>query len=686
VIDPNAPASGINYTWKVNGTTVFTGTDAAGKIYTPTENDEALPISVSVSYTDTNSNAQSGTFSAGTVRENPNFNAGIAISGLTAGNAVEGMPLTATVTEGDAPASGITYTWSVLINGPFHPQLSPVHIGVDAAGNTFTPDDGLEGLPLSVVASYADTHGLAEAGQASAGTVQESPTESAGISIAGTTAGNAVEGTPLTATVMEGDAPTSGINYSWKVNGTTVFTGTDFGFRSYTPTEADEGLPITVSVSFTDKHGNAESGTASAGIVEERPTENASFTVAGHPVPNQTLTATVTEPDAPNSGITYSWIVNGITKQSGSSNTYTPQLADATKPLALTVSFTDTHGFAETGTQNLGRVGSSIHYDFNGDSVSDFAFQQAAGGAKGTPTLWLWNGTAVTTQTTLANPGASWNIVASADVNGDGEADVIWQNTNGQPGVWLMNGTTPVLAVGLTNPGANWHIIAAGDFNGDGMSDLLWQASDGTLGVWLMNGTTPFAEAGIGNPGSTSTPVGTADFNGDGRDDILLQDSTTGNLMVDMMNGTTVTSSVSINAGGPSWHAVSTGLFNGVQEIAWQNNDGTVGLWLMNGTTPIAETALSNPGTSWKLVSLDHFTPNGQADLLFQNADDTMGMWQLNGTHVVGTFAFASPGAGNLSVNGNAAVGAPGVGITSTASNGTMRDPTLTQHLPFTGG
>jgi hypothetical protein len=92
--------------------------------------------------------------------------------------------------------------------------------------------------------------------------------------------------------------------------------------------------------------------------------------------------------------------------------------------------------------------------------------------------------------------------------------------------------------------------------------------------------------------------VGAADFNRDGRDDILLQNSTNGNLMVDLMNGTSITSSVSINVGDPSWHAVSTGTFNGITEIAWQNNNGAVGIWLFNGTTPIAEAGLGNPGTS----------------------------------------------------------------------------------------
>ena len=344
------------------------------------------------------------------------------------------------------------------------------------------------------------------------------------------------------------------------------------------------------------------------------------------------------------------------------------------------------------------RLGNPANYDFNGDTISDLVFQNesASGGTNaGTPQIWLWNGTAVTSMTTLTNPGSTWRIVASGDTNGDGKSDLIWQASNGQPGIWLMNGATPTAEMGLTNPGTNWHLIAAGDLNGDGNADLIWQDNSGTVGVWLMNGTTPTAEAAIGNPGANWTVVGAADFNGDGREDILLQNKSTGNLMVDEMNGTTVTSSVTISVGDPSWHAVSTGTFDGVTEIAWQNSNGTPGIWLMNGTTPSAERALPNPGSAWTLVSMDHFTSNGQADLLFQNANGAMGLWEMNGTSIAGTVNLPDPGNGIQSMNGNQSVELLASSGTSNASNANIASasptllatsaPSQMPHL-FTGG
>src|SRR5262249_48742918 len=80
------------------------------------------------------------------------------------------------------------------------------------------------------------------------------------------------------------------------------------------------------------------------------------------------------------------------------------------------------------------------------------------------------------------------------DLNADGMSDLVFQK-DGQAGVWLMNGTTPIAEAGLGNPGASWRIVTSRDVNGDGKADLIWQNSDGTPGIWLMNGTTPIAEA-----------------------------------------------------------------------------------------------------------------------------------------------------------------------------------------------
>jgi VCBS repeat-containing protein len=372
----------------------------------------------------------------------------------------------------------------------------------------------------------------------------------------------------------------------------------------------------------------------------------------------ETLTAspTLIGSNGSTANVTYQWqrLALGQTQWSdiagATGSTYAVQSADEGSRLRVEAFFTDPATSVALSATSLETfaVQNAVPFDVNGDSISDLVFQN-----NGQPGIWLWNGTAPTAEVGLPNPGASWHIITSRDVNGDGKADLIWQNSDGTPGIWLMNGTTPTSEVGLANPGPSWHLVASGDTDGDGKSDLIWQNTDGTLGVWLMNGTTPTAEAAIGNPGANWKVVGAADYNGDGQDDILLQDTNTGNLMIDLMNGTTISSTKTLTIGDPSWHAVSTGEFNGQAEIAWQNSNGTVGLWLMNGTTPAAEVGLANPGAGWQLVSIDHFTPNGQADLLFQNTSGAIGLWELNGTSVAAMVNLPNPTAAWQSVNGH---------------------------------
>jgi VCBS repeat protein len=84
-------------------------------------------------------------------------------------------------------------------------------------------------------------------------------------------------------------------------------------------------------------------------------------------------------------------------------------------------------------------------------------------------------------------------IAGAGDVNGDGKADLVWQNkANGALGVWYMNGATVLATKALSIPSLadlNWKIHGVGDVNGDAKADLLWlNESTGEVGVWYLDG------------------------------------------------------------------------------------------------------------------------------------------------------------------------------------------------------
>jgi hypothetical protein len=59
----------------------------------------------------------------------------------------------------------------------------------------------------------------------------------------------------------------------------------------------------------------------------------------------------------------------------------------------------------------------------------------------------------------LSDVGPTWHVEAAADFNGDGKADILWQNDNGLPAIWTMNGSTATSYAALPNPGSDWHLF-----------------------------------------------------------------------------------------------------------------------------------------------------------------------------------------------------------------------------------
>jgi subtilisin family serine protease len=133
--------------------------------------------------------------------------------------------------------------------------------------------------------------------------------------------------------------------------------------------------------------------------------------------------------------------------------------------------------------------------DVDGDGKADLIWQHAT---KGWLAVWLMNGTEVVNTQLLSIDRVDdldWRVVGAGDVDGDGKADLIWQHqTKGWLAAWFMNGSgvvsTRLLSIDRILD-LNWHIRGVGDVDGNGRADLLWQNdATGALGVWLLNGSS----------------------------------------------------------------------------------------------------------------------------------------------------------------------------------------------------
>lgn len=175
--------------------------------------------------------------------------------------------------------------------------------------------------------------------------------------------------------------------------------------------------------------------------------------------------------------------------------------------------------------------------DFDGDGVTElavvndstlFVYERTAGAIFGT--------TATTTYPVLA--GNVFAVVASADIDGDGFADIV-AGRGGASGVTIYRGgaagLTPIDLPSPDNSGYFGLRLVTGDFNGDGRGDFV---VGGTyLGkLWAYHGgaSIPTTHAAVvqipsGQVGDSSLMATIGDFNGDGYEDLAVatQDRTT---------------------------------------------------------------------------------------------------------------------------------------------------------------
>jgi hypothetical protein len=236
------------------------------------------------------------------------------------------------------------------------------------------------------------------------------------------------------------------------------------------------------------------------------------------------------------------------------------------------------------------------------------------------------------------------------DMDGDGRADLFWQNTtNGQLAIWTMNGATVTSTQMLSAsvPDLAWHIAGTGDLDGDGFADIVWQHDgDGAVAAWFMRGTQVLFGRSLSIPQVADTNWrvrGVADFNGDGYADLVWQHQTEGWLAVWFMAGVQVigTDYLSVNQVDPLWKIAGAADTDGdgIPEIVFQHQtQGLLASWTVSGTVVSNARFLSvnqMPDPNWQIHGVGDVDGDARADLIWQNtATGALGVWFLNGSTV----------------------------------------------------
>ena len=248
------------------------------------------------------------------------------------------------------------------------------------------------------------------------------------------------------------------------------------------------------------------------------------------------------------------------------------------------------------------------------------------------------------------------------DVNRDGYADILFQNTvTHQVSYWAMKGATSTTTSTLpTIPAAGYAVVGVGDFNGDGNPDLVFQnTTNGQVGIWYLNGTNVIGAQSVDTyPASGYAVVGVGDFNGDGKPDLVFQNATSGQIAIWYMNGTAIVGADSTQA-RPStdYKVVGVGDFNGdgKPDLVFQHNtSGAIVFWYMNGAQyQSGAVASAAPFASYRIVGINDYNNDGHADILFQNATTgQIALWFMNGANLIGGGVVGTPPDSNSVVVG----------------------------------
>jgi hypothetical protein len=302
-------------------------------------------------------------------------------------------------------------------------------------------------------------------------------------------------------------------------------------------------------------------------------------------------------------------------------------------------------------------ISSDTHNTYSialGDVDGDGDLDLVAGNSNQTNRLYLNNGTAdpfsgVSGANISSDAHSTWSI-ALGDVNGDGDLDLVAGNSNQTNRLYLNNGTAdPFSGVTGADISSDAHVttsIALADVDGDGDLDLVAGNATQINRLYLNNGTAdPFSGVGgsdISSDAHWTYSIALGDVDGDGDLDLVEGNYFTQTNHLYLNNGTpnpfsgVIGSNISSDTHNTDSIALGDTDRDGDLDLVVGNFDQTNRLYLNNGTADpfsgVTGANISSDTHSTWSIALGDVNGDGDLDLVVGNYDQANRLYLNNGT------------------------------------------------------
>lgn len=229
-------------------------------------------------------------------------------------------------------------------------------------------------------------------------------------------------------------------------------------------------------------------------------------------------------------------------------------------------------------------------------------------------------------QRVTGNQGSVWQAVDTGDLNSDGRADVVYQNTaNGAISIGVMTPAGVTSFVNITQSlSAQYRVAGVADVDGDAYNDIVLQnRATGEVHFADMTNTSFGGWRSVSTFGTAWQVSALGDVNRDGVADIIFQNNANGAVSAGRMTtGGTIAGFTPVGAAN-GWTVREAGDANndGFADVFMQNNltGDIVYQSMANGTASGYRTVLGGYGTAWRLEGLADINNDGDVDAVIRN-------------------------------------------------------------------